>query len=91
MSNVRIPHRADTVMHELEEQGEAVIYDADGNQLIVLNGMGAAVWHLMDGKRSVGDIEREIVDALAAKPADVERDVSAFLSSLEERGLVEFR
>lgn len=89
--SARIPHRAEAVVHELEGEGQAVIYDAEGNQLLVLNSVGAAVWYLMDGERSVDDIEKEIVETLEAKRADVQRDVSAFLSSLEERGLVEYR
>jgi hypothetical protein len=89
--SARVPRRIDTVVHELEDEGQAVVYDAEGNQLIVLNGVGAAVWFLVDGERTVGDIAREIVSTLDANRDDVERDVAVFLASLEERGLVEYR
>jgi hypothetical protein len=87
----RTPFRADTVAHELEDEGQVVVYDAEHNQLLVLNEIGAAVWFLVDGCRTVTQITEQVAGAFQANVADVGRDVEAFLGALEARGLIEYR
>jgi hypothetical protein len=68
--------------------GETVLLDADGKQLIGINDPGARVWALMDGTRSIGDIVRELGDEYDA-PADVLlSDVRIFLAELIALGAV---
>jgi hypothetical protein len=89
--NSRIPLRADTVAHELEDERQVVLYDAEHKQLLVLTELGAAVWFLMNGQRSEAEISQQIVGALAVNAAEVARDVEAFLQALEARGFIAYQ
>lgn len=84
------PRRAPAVLHEVPETGETVLCKVDGGRLLVLNDVGAAVWHLIDGQRSVDDIADVVVQTLSADPVEVRHDVEAFLRQLREHELVEW-
>ena len=89
----RLERRA-KLAHEVEETGEVVVFDESGNRLLMLNQVGAAVWLLIDGRRTGRDIAALIVDALpngGVELGRVEHDVQAFVSSLVEHGVVELR
>jgi hypothetical protein len=87
----KIPMRVADVAHEVQETGDVVVFDAAGNQLLLLNDVGAAVWLLIDGARTPAEIARVIIETLPADPAQVERDVQRFLATLEGHGVVELR
>ena len=74
--------------HELKATGEVVLFDADRQELLVLNDVGAGVWHLIDGHRSVADIVQCVRDALEVDAAQGLADVTNFLQQLSDRGLV---
>jgi hypothetical protein len=57
----------------------------------LLNQIGAAVWLLLDGARSVQEIARMITETLPADPAKVETDVQAFVDSLASHGVIELQ
>ncbi len=91
MTAARIPVPKPLPRHEIGDEGETVLFDADGSVLLVLNDIGAGVWLLLDGERSVGDIVDEILAVHETDRGAVERDVQAFLDDLEKRGLVSWR
>jgi uncharacterized protein YpbB len=77
------------VTHDLEEEGQLVVYDASGSKLVVLNDIGAAIYFLIDGKRSSQDIGRFLADTLPqGVPESCQSDVEAFLQQLESQGVV---
>lgn len=57
--------------------------------IFTLNAVGAAIWELIDGQRSLADIIEQIRVAFEVQPDEAERDVSEFLADLCEAGLVE--
>lgn len=79
--------RADVRYRRIE--GEAVVLRQSAAEVLVLNGVGAAVLDLADGLRPVG----EWIDALAlrygADRETVARDVLEFAGEAEEAGLLE--
>ena len=85
----KIPTRIANIAHEVHETGDVVVFDAAGNQLLLLNDVGAAVWLLVDGVRSPPEIARLICETLPADPAQVERDVLQFLDTLAGHGVIE--
>jgi len=87
----KIPARIADVAHEVQETGDVVVFDAAGNRLLLLNDVGAAVWLLVDGVRTPGEIARVILETLPADPAQVERDVQQFLDTLAGHGVIELR
>lgn len=87
----RLVRRA-TLAHEVDETGEVVVFDETGNRLLMLNQIGAAVWLLIDGERTGGDIAALIVETLGGERVElgrVEHDVQAFVGTLVEHGVVE--
>ncbi len=87
----RVPQRKHTITHEVTDTDEVVIYDGTGPQLLVLNDVGAGVWLLVDGERSVDEITDEIVGHMDAQREIVARDVLAFLAQLEHRELITWK
>lgn len=70
---------------------EAVIVLPEKGEVKVLNDVGAHIWALADGSRSV----REIIAALCAEydvpPGTAEVDTLKFLAELQQKGLITLR
>jgi hypothetical protein len=91
---MQTPVRKASLAHEVDETGEVVVFDAEGNRLLMLNQIGAAVWLLIDGVRTNHDIAQMIVETMVVEPGvagQVESDVDAFVRHLVEHGVVELR
>jgi hypothetical protein len=65
--------------------GEALIVNAEGGEILVLNEVGAFVWTLLDGSRDVEAIVAAVLDEFDVDPATARADVQAFLLTLQER------
>lgn len=68
--------------------GEAVLVDAEQKKLTVLNGVGARLWELADGHRTMGDIARVIAGEYEVSLPKAEADVVIFCSNLAGRRLL---
>lgn len=79
--------RAWLVSYELPGTHEVALFDEQGSELVLLNEVGAAVWELLDGRRTVQDIVDFIVEVRQAEAErlDVQRDVQAFLAEMLTR------
>jgi hypothetical protein len=77
--------RRDVVWRDVA--GELVIVDAAGKRVMGLNGTGGRLWRRLDGRRSLGELARELAAEHGADAAAVLRDVLAFARSLMDRGL----
>lgn len=55
---------------------------------LALNGVGRAVLDLCDGRTSVAGMIEQLAARFAADAQVVERDVSAFLDQLAQRGVI---
>jgi hypothetical protein len=86
----RVPVRTDAVAHEVSDTSETVLFDEARSQLLVLNEVGASVWLLADGERSISDIVEFIVETLEADRTTVAADVNSFLTQLESQALIRF-
>ena len=81
--------RSSDVTYEVVD-GQAVLVDPNGRELLTLNEVGTVVWQALDGTTEPA----EIVHGLSAQFPDVdvaaiERDVAAFLDELRSSGLLE--
>ncbi len=65
-----------------------VLYDETGNQLPVLNDIGAAIWLLIDGQRTLDKIADVVVDTLGTPRLQVIDDLGIFLKELEDKDLI---
>ena len=62
--------------------GEAVVVLPTQGRVKVLNEVGARVWELADGRRTVAEIVEILTGEYAADPEVIEQDVVAFLEQL---------
>ena len=70
---------------------EAVVVLPDRGEVKVLNDVGAQVWALADGSRSVRDIVAALCNDYDVSPAMAEADILKFLAELQQKGLITIR
>ncbi len=87
MAVVRAEGVLDTVV-----DGKAVLINSAGTQVVDLNVMGSLVWSGIDGRRELADlvdlVQESLDDQSEVPRAQIEADVSAFLSELTRLELV---
>lgn len=69
-------------------EGEAVLVWPERGEVKVLNPVGARIWQLIDGRRTLGDIAAVICAEYAVEPAQAQADVLEFAAELERKGVV---
>lgn len=67
---------------------KAVIVLPDRGKVKVLNEVGARIWALTDGSRSIAEIVDAICAEYAVERAQAESDTLAFVADLEAKGVV---
>jgi Coenzyme PQQ synthesis protein D (PqqD) len=79
------------ISYDLPGTEDTALFDETNSALVLINGVGAAIWELIDGKRSVVEIVNFIVDVRGNSDSRgrIERDVTAFLGQMLERGSIE--
>jgi hypothetical protein len=66
-------------------QDEAVIVLPDSGEVKVLNEVGATIWTLADGSRSVREIAAQVYEQYDVDLSRAEADVLAFVAELLQR------
>jgi hypothetical protein len=79
-------HAADVVGQLV--QAEAVIVLPDSGEVKVLNEVGAAIWVLADGSRSVREIAAQLCQQYEVDPPRAEADALAFVTELLQRRML---
>jgi SynChlorMet cassette protein ScmD len=69
----------------------AVLFNPDTAEAVGLNPVGAAIWKLLDGEHTVVQITDQIRVQFAHVPGQVEGEITAFLTDLEQRGFIGFK
>ena len=67
---------------------ETMLLDLDGGTYFTLNEVGARVWELCDGERSVAGIAAVLADEYDAPVELIERDVVELVTELEAERLI---
>ncbi len=67
---------------------EAVLVMPQKGKVKVLNEVGAAIWELVDGKRSIFQITNEVCEQFNIDFATAEEDTLKFIADLTEKGLI---
>lgn len=62
---------------------------ADMEKLFVLEGIGESVWSLLDGQRSMADIEAVLSEGFDAPADDLRQDLAEFVDTLKLADLIE--
>lgn len=82
-----IPHHSQTVVGQLLTD-EAVLVLPEAGKVQVLNEVGARIWALIDGLRTLRQIAAVISAEYQVEPSQAEQDVLDFVGSLAQRGAV---
>ncbi|MBP7962814.1 MAG: PqqD family protein [Caldilineaceae bacterium] len=77
--------KPDVIGQRMEE--EAVIVTAASGTVKVLNDVGARIWELADGQRTVADMAAIIATEYTVTPAQALADTLAFVDELIARGI----
>jgi hypothetical protein len=75
-----LAHRAE-VTAEVFDDG-AVLWDSGGDRLHQLDPVGSAVWGLVDGHRTLGEISATLAAAYGTDEMTVRRDLTGFLQDM---------
>jgi hypothetical protein len=87
MNDQTVPDIAPEVIWRVVDDG-AVLITPEAGKVRVLNEVGTAIWKLIDGRRSVAEIERALVGLYNIAQQTAHDDLYAFLDELTERRLV---
>ena len=82
----RIVRNPDVTYRDLEEGG--VLLHLQSGAYHGLNSTGSAIWNLLDGEPTLGDVVARLGSRLDEVPPNLERDVAGFLEGLRTRDLV---
>jgi hypothetical protein len=82
------PRRSSRCTSQMVE-GEAVLLDLQGRQLVGLNAAGSFVFSLIDGVRTVAALSAAVAARFAVELPRAEHDVVAFLQEMQRRGFVD--
>lgn len=88
MGDRALPDRNPKVVHSRLAQGEIVLLHLESGAYHELNPIGAVIWDLLDGNRSVAQIVDEVRERVDDAPDDLEEIVVAYLARLRERDLI---
>lgn len=66
----------------------AVLFNPDTAGAVGINPVGVAVWKLMNGKRSLGEIAAHVKAQFYDVPETVDEELSDFVGNLAESGFV---
>jgi len=67
---------------------EALVVDVKAGLLYPLNSVGARIWEMSDGQRTVDEIVRTITDEFDADEATIREDTTHFLRELVQAQLI---
>jgi hypothetical protein len=70
-------------------EGEAVLLDLQGRQLVGLNSVGSFVFGLIDGAHDLASLSAAVAQRFEVELRQAELDVVAFVEDLQRRGFVE--
>jgi len=79
------------VSHELPDSGETAVFDEARSELVLLNPTAGAIWALVDGRRRVREIVRDLLEQVEGPPAAEDATATAlvFLKGMSARGALE--
>lgn len=79
------------VRSDAEEDGKYLLYEAERESLLLVNGTGKEILALCDGTRSIAEICDSLKSCLSVPPdVDLNEEVSRFLFILSRANIVTF-
>jgi hypothetical protein len=76
---------------ETEIDGDISIYNAETEEVTILNGTASDIWRLADGTYTIKEITRLLSTAYGVTDDEISPDVAATVEKLTSAGLLEQR
>jgi hypothetical protein len=73
---------------ETEIKGDISLFDAERNQVVVLNSTASDVWRLCDGEHSLDEIVALLASAYRTTPETIRDNVTSTIEQLVEEGFL---
>jgi hypothetical protein len=89
LSMLRVPVLNPTLRHETGDG--LVVYVVHTQELLMFNDVGAGIYELIDGQRTVAELLEALLETLPADAERVQGDVERFLEDLVGRGALTFK
>ena len=84
-----VPRKTPQHFVETDLDGEAVIMNVENGRFHALKETGLVIWRLIDGRRSVADIQAELLKAYDVDEGLCRGECEKFLMALKRAGFVE--
>jgi hypothetical protein len=75
-------------LHAVFFEEGALLVRADSREFVTVDGMGALIWPMLDGHRTVGSISAELAPSFGAAPSAIEADIAGWVRDLVDRGFL---
>ena len=72
------------LMREIEDETILVPFKGELDYIYTLNPTGAAIWKIINGKKTVGQIKKALAKKTGFTTEDISKDVDFFLSELKQ-------
>ena len=70
-------------------EGEMLLVNAEGGEILVLNECGVLIWQLLDGVNDMATLVGRVTEAFDVDEPTARSDVEEFLASLATRGILD--
>ena len=87
-ANARIGRHPQVAFRSLETGQGSVLLHLESGQYHGLNEMGTVIWDLLDGTKTLSEVQTEVRARVTDPPAGLEEDVARYLDGLHERQLI---
>lgn len=71
-----------------QEGDEAILFNPETSDIVVINSTGCFIWSLCDGKNTKKEIIAKMLDEFEVNTEKAEQDLDKFLTNLESTGFI---
>ena len=72
-----------------KEEDEAILFDPDNSDIVVLNSTGCLVWSMCDGNTAKEAILNAMLDEFDVSTVKAQEDLDKFFNDLEKKKFIE--
>jgi len=72
-----------------QEGDEAILFNPDNSDIVVLNSTGCLVWSMCNGKNTKDDIVARMLEEFDVSEEKAGKDLAGFVSELEKKHFIE--
>jgi hypothetical protein len=83
----KVPALHPDVIWRILDDGAVIVTPRAGN-VRVLNRVGTAIWQLIDGKKSLADIESQLIHTYDVPVDQARSDLRSFMEELSKRDMI---